>query len=477
MYESVFLNKDIGPDMQVTLSLIFPDISVLMMGENLVITCCYAAISSGIFYGVWRNRQAGISPVVMTIAAIFFSCALGHGMHSLGMLGIPNALEWQTAVDLITVVVAIRFLSFYESFDLLARISQITASKARLESQNKLLQTTIDDLQQAQSQLVEKALVEAQNELLQVAIDKLQKTQTQLVQAEKMSSLGQLVAGVAHEINNPVTFISGNLEHVQRYANDLLSLVDLYEQLYPQPHPQMTAEAKNIDLPFLQEDLPKLLASMNAGTERIRHIVLSLRNFSRTDEAVYKAVDLHQGIDSTLLILQHRLQNRPGGRPIELIKEYGDLPLVECYAGQLNQVFMNVLANAIDGLDRDSDGRAEAGPETICIRTTVLKKGRVEIAIADNGSGIPDDIVNKIFDPFFTTKPVGKGTGIGLSISYQIVAGEHHGKIECRSQVGEGTEFLIQIPIRQPADRPEEKAKSVSSEPSLLQPQPILNPA
>lgn len=443
-------DEDADTAMQVLLSSISHNLSILMMGENLIIACCYTAISIGISYGIWRNRQAGISPVVVTVAAIFLSCALGHGMHSLSMLKIPNVLGWQTSVDLLTVVVAVRFLSFYESFDVLAQISQIAASKAQLESQNKLLQSTIDKLQQAQSQLVEKALVEAQNERLQAAIEKLQQTQAQLVQAEKMSGLGQLVAGVAHEINNPVTFIAGNLQHVQEYASDLLSLICLYEQIYPQPLPQIAAEAESIDLPFLQEDLPKLLSSMNMGTERIRQIVLSLRNFSRMDEAVCKAVDIHEGIDSTLLILQHRLQSPPRQQPIELIKEYGDLPLVECYAGQLNQVFMNVLTNAIDALDKATDHRFETAPEQICIRTTaVLEKGWIEIAITDSGPGMTQSVIDKIFDPFFTTKPVGKGTGIGLSISYQIITERHQGKFGCDSQPGEGTEFSIQIPIRQ----------------------------
>ncbi len=448
--------------MQIALFPVTPYLPALMMGENLVIACCYAAISSGISYGIWRNRQAGVSPVVVTVAAIFFSCALGHGMHSLGMLGLPGALMWQTAVDLVTVAVAIRFLSFYESFDVLARISQITASKAQLESQNELLQTTINELQQAQSQLVEKAQLESQNELLQTAISELQRAQTQLVQAEKMSSLGQLVAGVAHEINNPVNFIAGNLTHVQKYAHDLLSLVDLYAQFYPQPVCPIVAEAEEIDLPFLREDLPQLLSSMKIGTDRIRQIVLSLRNFSRMDEADYKAVDVHEGIDSTLLILQHRFKNRPGHPAIDLIKEYGDLPPVECYAGQLNQVFMNVLVNAADALDQAGGQKPERASEQICIRTTALERGWVEIAIADNGPGIPQNIIDRIFDPFFTTKPIGQGAGMGMSISYHIIVEKHHGKFECRSQPGEGTKFLIQIPIRQFTDVSAENAQPVA---------------
>ncbi|MBD2537841.1 PAS domain S-box protein [Coleofasciculus sp. FACHB-SPT36] len=287
---------------------------------------------------------------------------------------------------------------------------------------------------------------------LEQTLSELQQTQAQLVQTEKMSSLGQLVAGIAHEINNPVNFIYGNLAHTDEYTKDLLNLLQLYQQHYFHPVPEIQDEMAAIDLDFLIEDLPKMLTSMKVGAERIRQIVLSLRNFSRLDEAEMKAVDVHEGIESSLLILQNRLKTKPDHPGIQLIKEYGDLPQVECYAGQLNQVFMNLLTNAIDALEE----RIERGEENtksyipkICIRTSVVNSDRVLISIADNGLGMTEAMQKQLFNPFFTTKPVGKGTGLGLSISYQIVVEKHGGQLHCLSEPGQGTEFAIAIPIQQ----------------------------
>ena len=299
------------------------------------------------------------------------------------------------------------------------------------------------------------AITEAREEV-ERTLSELQRTQTQLVQAEKMSSLGQLVAGVAHEINNPVNFIYGNLTHVREYSQDLLQMIQLYEHHYPDPAPEIQAEAAVVDLGFLQKDLIKTLDSMKLGTDRIRQIVLSLRNFSRLDETECKAIDLHEGIDSTLLILQHRLKARSDRPEIQLIKDYDTLPLVECYPGPLNQVLMNLLANAIDALEESNANRTyqeiAAQPNQITIRTAriaLLKAEWVEIAIADNGRGMLEAVQQKLFNPFFTTKPAGKGTGMGLSISHQIITEKHGGKLKCTSTPGVGTEFVVQIPRQQ----------------------------
>jgi light-regulated signal transduction histidine kinase (bacteriophytochrome) len=302
-----------------------------------------------------------------------------------------------------------------------------------------------------QAELLTQTQQQAQ-ELTQ-ALHNLQQTQTQLIQTEKMSSLGQLVAGVAHEINNPVNFIYGNLSHVSEYAQDLLRMLEMYQQELPHPSVEILEEADRIDLEFLSEDLPKTLASMQVGVERIRQIVMSLRTFSRLDEAEMKAVNIHEGIDSTLMILQHRLKAKPEMAGIQLIKEYGDIPLVECYAGQMNQVFMNVLSNALDALEdyRGSQSKNHHGEIIISTSLGQIRDSvkSVVIRINDNGPGMPEEVRARICDPFFTTKPVGKGTGLGLSISYKIVADKHGGVFKCSSELGSGTEFWIEIPIQQ----------------------------
>jgi two-component system, NtrC family, sensor kinase len=282
---------------------------------------------------------------------------------------------------------------------------------------------------------------------LSAALQELKESQAQLIQTEKMSSLGQLVAGVAHEINNPINFIKGNVMHVDRYAQDLLKVIQAYQVHYPNPPEDLQDILEDLDLEFLQEDLVKLMSSMKMGSDRIQEIVLSLRNFSRLDESESKAVDLHEGIDSTLLILQHRLNIRSDRPKIEIIKSYDNLPLIECYPGPLNQVFMNLLANAIDALDENLS--QNPSPDTIWISTQTMDPDWVRIVIADNGAGIPESVRSNIFDPFFTTKSVGHGTGLGLSISYKIITERHSGRIACDSIVGEGTKFVIEIPMLQ----------------------------
>ncbi len=332
--------------------------------------------------------------------------------------------------------------------------SRVTERTTELFQLNQDLETEIADrrkteikLKKSQAQLTLKA------QELEKTLQELQEAQTQLIQTEKMSSLGQLVAGVAHEINNPVNFIHGNIEPLKEYLHNFSTVINLYRTHYPQPVHQIENYIKYIDLEFILKDTNQVIASLEVGTKRIREIVLSLRNFSRLDEADMKEVNLHEGIDNTLLILQHRIKEKPQHSEIEIIKEYGDLPLIECYPGQLNQVFMNILNNAIDAMDSyTADNNlieTTSINKKIIIKTKMINNKFITIHIADNGAGIPAEIRNRIFDPFFTTKPVGKGTGLGLSISYQIVTATHRGSLQYITVPGKGTEFIIKLPIKQ----------------------------
>ncbi|UIE38073.1 ATP-binding protein [Leptodesmis sichuanensis] len=345
----------------------------------------------------------------------------------------------------------------------LTNISDRKRAQAALREANEALQLRIEQLRrenlerrQAEATLIQsRAQLEQQTQQLEATLTELKQTQTRLVHAEKMSSLGQLVAGIAHEINNPINFIYGNVTHANEYIQDLLNLVALYRQYHPQPHPAIQEEIDQIDLDFLLQDLPKLTNSLQVGADRIRQIVLSLRNFSRLDEAEVKEVDLHEGIDSTLMILQSRLKAKENRPAIQVIKEYGALPLIECYAGQLNQVFMNLISNAIDALEAKvnlwQSSNLVLGAQLpdlqIQIRTEAVEENSISIWIIDNGTGMPEAVRARIFEPFFTTKSVGRGTGLGLSISYQMIVEKHRGSLECSSAVGEGTKFLIQIPV------------------------------
>ncbi len=329
----------------------------------------------------------------------------------------------------------------------------LQARNSALDDAKKLT----EELTQQQKQLEEGLKIqellfktaEAQAQKLEETLLELQHAQAKLIQTEKMSSLGQLIAGIAHEINNPITFINGNIDYVSDYFNDLLTLINLYKQHFSNTYIEIEALIDKIELDFLVEDLPKTLASMRFGAERISNIVLSLRNFSRLDEADLKFVDIHEGIESTLLILQHRLRSCAHRPEIEIIRKYGDLPLVECFASELNQVFNHILSNAIDALEAKTQTSQFKFSPQIEICTQFKNCGTIIINIQDNGLGMNEEVKSKLFDPFFTTKPVGKGTGLGLSISYQIVVEKHGGEITCISIPGEGTEFTIKIPILQ----------------------------
>ena len=324
-------------------------------------------------------------------------------------------------------------------------------SSTELLQANSQLQTLLNEVE---AQVTERTAELARtNTELKQTLAGLQSAQVQLIQAEKMSALGQLVAGIAHEINNPVNFIYGNLTYLREHTQHLLSLMQLFCQPDAMPLAEIQQQAQAIDLDYMQNDLPKLLNSMEIGTSRIREIVQSLRNFSRLDEAEYKAVNLHEGIESTLMILESRLSEQRNLPAIQVIRDYGHLPQVECYAGQLNQVFMNLLSNAIDALEESNRQRKLSANENeisrISIRTEMINQNYIRVSIIDNGVGIPDSLRSRLFDPFFTTKPVGKGTGLGLSISYQIVTEKHRGKLWCDSTPSQGTQFCVEIPVRQ----------------------------
>ena len=382
------------------------------------------------------KQRAAWSILIKVTVSVFLAetCVM---LLFLALPKLPDLVETLVDSTLLSVLVA-PALYFFVYRPLLQEISQrfqieveLRRSQATLEAQAQELAETLVKLQQA----------------------------PQLIQAEKMSGLGRLVAGIAHEINNPIGFIYSNLSPAQEYTQNLLELIQLYQRHYPEPDLEILVKAEAIDLDFLQEDLTHLFDSMQAGTERIRQVILSLRNFSRMDEASFKAVDIHEGIDSTLIMLQHRLKSRSDHLVIEVVRDYGKLPIVDCFPGQLNQVFINLLDNAIDAIEELSANRTDQEIEQnsgqITIQTALMNapKGEpqwVKIAIADNGTGIPNSIQNQIFNPFFTTKPVGQATGMGLSISYQIVTKNHGGKLTYLSTPGSGTEFVIQIPLQAP---------------------------
>lgn len=315
-------------------------------------------------------------------------------------------------------------------------------------TRQKLLTTTIAALRSYR----DFTIIEEQSIKLTQALETLQDAQLQLVQSEKMSALGNLVAGIAHEINNPIGFVAGNLKMAREYVGDLFKLIELYQKYYPNPEPEIDQEIEEMDLEYLRDDLPKLFDSLKIGSERIRKISISLRTFARGDTEQKILSNIHEGIDSTILILRHRLKANESHPAIKVIKNYGDLPLINCHSGQLNQVFMNLLANAIDSLEESNIDKSfeeiEENLNQIEITTSLTEDEKsILIKIADNGLGISKDVQQKIFDHLFTTKPVGKGTGLGLSIAREIIVDKHGGNLSFNSEIGQGTEFVIEIPM------------------------------
>ena len=335
---------------------------------------------------------------------------------------------------------------------------QLVIQAEALNQKNAHLQQEIHSREQIEAALRVSEIQEREKKhQLSQTLKQLQKAQAQLVQQEKMSSLGQLVAGVAHEINNPVTFIYGNLQCAKNYTKGLLKALQIYQQATPQLPADLQTEIESLELDFIQEDFPKLLQSMNVGSERIREIVHSLCVFSRHREAEIKAVNIHEGIDSTLMILQSRLRAHADHAAVAVVKDYGNLPKVECYSGRLNQVFMNILTNSIDALEllrQPEETRYSHREPTIHIQTKPLSADRMGIYISDNGPGIPKEVQTRLFDPFFTTKDIGKGTGLGLAISYKIIVDNHGGDLRCISVPGQGAMFAIEIPVIQTQQAP-----------------------
>jgi len=441
----------------------------LHIAADASIAISYYSIPLTLIYFVQKRKDLPFNWMFLLFGAFIILCG---STHIMGIWTLWHPAYWQAGfLKAITGLVSV-----VTAFILIPLIPKALAlpSPAQLAAVNQALGAEIIERKQIETALRQSEfLLRQQTTELEKILQQLQQTQSQLIQTEKMSSLGQMVAGVAHEINNPVSFIYGNINPATEYTYELIDLLSLYQKYYPNPTPEIQAASESIDFEFIMEDLPKLLSSIKVGAERIRQIVLSLRNFSRLDEAGMKQVDIHEGIDSTLLILQHRLEN-DGSSGIQVIKEYGKLPLVNCYAGQLNQVFMNILSNAIDALEelklRNSKSAqfqinalkddlqstittqtvTQEGSRTpwIRIQTELKEPNQVAIRITDNGTGITAHVQERLFDPFFTTKSIGKGTGLGLYISYQIIQ-KHGGQLKCFSAPIQGAEFVIEIPIQQ----------------------------
>ncbi len=395
-----------------------------------------------LIWPTFRYGQPGgtLAAVSISTMAVFGTV---HGLGSFASDSLNHSLTLLQSFIAVTVFTALI---------LAAVLAERTTAEAKLKVAIADLATVNQDLEQRVADRTQR--LDDQNKHLQATLKELHQVQAQMVQGEKMSSLGQMVAGIAHEINNPVSFIHGNLKHIKGYVEALITLLGQYQTYYPEPVANLKADIEESDIEFIQVDAPKILASMQVGTQRISEIVRSLRNFSRLDEAALKQADMHEGLESTLLILKHRLA-RPGQPEVNLVRDYGNLPQVECYPGLLNQVFMNVLTNAIDAVEEKFPQNLPHGAPgdrpTITLRTAA-HDDEVTIAIADNGPGISETALKRVFDPFFTTKAIGKGTGMGMAISYQIVTQNHGGKLTFESSPGKGTEFVIHIPLKPSKD-------------------------
>lgn len=406
---------------------------------NVTIACCYFAISTLIILGLWRNRQGGIDLFAGVTGGIFFSCAGGHTFHAMGFFGFEHIGFWQAAIDSITVGPAIAFLSLHKRYSLLIGSTQVLHCQKELQERNSELEKKVAQRTQELQQ---------QNQRLQEAFSELKRMQLHLVQTEKMFMLGQMVSGISHEINNPINFIHGNIPYVEGYVQDILKVLEVYQSSYPDSTNAVLEVLEEVDLDFAVEDLPRIINSIKHGSEIIRELAISLRNFYRLDESEMKKTDLNAGVESTLLLLKSRYIQK-----IDIIRQYGDIPSVECHVNQLNQVFMNLICNAIDALLEQKDENVQPlKHKQIAIATKRISDDRVAISISDNGFGIPPEIQERLFEPFFTTKPMGIGTGLGLSICHQLVTENHDGKIYCQSVLGEGTTFTIELPISRMSD-------------------------